>query len=197
VKPKEFEMSALGMHPKFSDKEGYTKWMASWRSMYKQLSREITDDKLSLKKAFRESPVVSEDTRKRQRNLVHKRVMAHKMMTLHKDAKARWKRILEMQKEIEDQMASFPLTLEAPSIDFHFNKGSIEFPFLPAWIVKCKGKSYYLHHVDFDCLGTTRETPEHPSTKGSMRFRQCSLELRADGTASIKRKTAVELAKVA
>jgi hypothetical protein len=191
-------MSAMGMHPKFTDKEGYIQWMASWRSMYKQLSREITKEKLWLKKAFREAPVVAEETRKRQRNLVHKRVMAHKMMTLHKDAKARWHRILGMQKEIEDQMASFPITIEnCPSVDFHFNKGSIEFPFLPAWIIKCKGKSYYLHHVDFDCAGTTRETPEHPSTKGSMRFRQCSLELKADGTASLKRKAVVELAKVA
>jgi hypothetical protein len=190
-------MSAMGMHPKFTDKEGYTNWMASWKSMYKQLSSEITKDKLFLKKAFRESSVVSEETRKRQSNLVHKRVMAHKMMTMHKDAKERWKRIVGMQKEIDDQMASFPLTLEAPSIDFHFNKGSIEFPFLPSWIIKCKGKTFYMNHVDFDCVGTTRETPEHPSTKGSMRFRQCSLELRADGSASIKKRQPVELAKVA
>lgn len=190
-------MSALGMHPKFTTKEDYIAWMASWRSMYKQLSSEITQDKLWLKKAFREASVVAPETRKRQKNLVHKRVMAHKMMTMHKDAKARWQRILGMQQDVENQMASFPITLEAPSIDFFFNKGSIEFPFLPAWVIKCKGKSFYVNHVDFDCVGTTRETPEHPSTKGSMRFRQCSLELKADGTASIRKKQQVELSRVA
>lgn len=179
-------MSAFGMHPTFNTLETYKAWRSQWRSLYKLHSLKTKKNKRKLKAAARAGEI--EEAAKLQRQLREQRVMASKMMTLLQDAKLRWQRILTMQRDLEAQMASFPLTIEAPSIDFHFNKGSIEFPFLPAWTLRCKGKSYYVHHVDFDVVGTTRETPEHASTKGSIRFRQAVLTLSPDGTASIRRR---------
>jgi hypothetical protein len=179
-------MSAFAMHPTFKDINGYRAWRSQWRGLYRRLSREIANDRRSMKAlACQGSPEASEA----QRDLHHKRVMASKMMTLLDDAKGRWKRILAMEAQIAEQMASFPLVIEnCSTVDFHFNKGSIEFPFLPMWTVKAKGKSYYLHHVDFDCVGTTRETPDHPSTKGAIRFRNITLHISADGTARFSRR---------
>jgi hypothetical protein len=141
----------------------------------------------------------AEATRRLQRELHFQRIMANKTMTLLESAKARWSRIQAMQAQMDAQMASFPLVLErCPIIDFHFNKGSIEFPFLPAWMVKTKGKTYYVHHLDFsNAVGTTRETPDHPSTKGAIRFRHCTLTLNADGTAKIERPEVADVAVAA
>lgn len=188
-------MSAFGMHPTFNTLETYKAWRSQWRSLYKLHSLKTKKNKRKLKAAARAGEI--EEAAKLQRQLREQRVMASKMMTLLQDAKLRWQRILTMQRDLEAQMASFPLTIEAPSIDFHFNKISLEMPFMPAWTLKCRGKSYYVTHVDFDVVGTTRETPEHPSTKGSIRFRHATLELKPDGTATITRRTTTELSRAA
>ena len=188
-------MSAFGMHPTFNDQTSYKAWRAQFRALYSMHSTKIRKNKHKLKVAARAGEI--EQAAKLQRQLREQRVMASKMMTLVKDAKIRWQRILAMQADLETQMASFPLTIEAPAIDFHFNKGSIEFPFLPAWTLKARGKSYYVTSVDFDVVGTTRETPDHASTKGSIRFRHATLELRPDGTATITRRVQQELSQAA
>ncbi|NBS68049.1 hypothetical protein EBT31_03925 [bacterium] len=58
----------------------------------------------------------------------------------------------------------------ADRIDFHFNKASIGDPAIPPWVVKSKGVTHYIWHFESDIGFTTRETPEHPSTKGSIRL---------------------------
>jgi hypothetical protein len=111
--------------------------------------------------------------------------MAFKLMGLLQEAKDRWKRIQSMHAQIAEQMSNFPLVLEdCASVDFHFNKGHNEFPFLPLWVCKTKGKSYYIHHMTADCPWTTRETPEG-STKGMLRFRKCSLHIDENGEATV------------
>lgn len=188
-------MSAFGMHPTFNDQTSYKAWRSQFRALYKMHTTKIRKNKHKLKAAARAGEI--EQAAKLQRQLCEQRVMASKMMTLVKDAKIRWQRILTMQADLEAQMASFPLTVEAPAIDFHFNKISLVFPFMPAWTLKCRGKSYYVNHVDFDVVGTTRETPEHASTKGSIRFRHATLELKPDGTATITRRGHQELSQAA
>jgi hypothetical protein len=41
------------------------------------------------------------------------------------------------------------------------------------WVVKTKGQTHYVHHVDVDKgVGfSTKETPDNPSTKGSIKFK--------------------------
>lgn len=177
-------MSAHGMHPKFNDLDSYKAWLSTWRKLYKEASRDIRKTKHDLKQMQRTQPMAAE-TAQKQRQLLTKRVMAHKMMTLHKDAKIRWQRILDMQRQMDEQNASFPLDLgKCPVIDFHFNKIAIEFPWMPVWTLKTKGKTFYLPHVDFRNVSlSTRETPDHPATKGSLRFRHCYLVIDKDGTA--------------
>lgn len=56
---------------------------------------------------------------------------------------------------------------------FHFNKKHIEDPTIPMWVVKCRGDTYYVNHVDVSPgVGfSTKETPDNPHTKGSIKFK--------------------------
>ena len=58
-------------------------------------------------------------------------------------------------------------------ITFHFNKGHLKDSNIPMWVIKYKGETHYVHHVTVsEGIGlSTRETPEHPTTKGSLRFK--------------------------
>ena len=66
-------------------------------------------------------------------------------------------------------------------IVFHFNKKHLEDPLIPMWVIKCKGQTYYVDHVDVDKgVGfSTKETPLSNHTKGSIKFKGC-LEIRND-----------------
>ena len=39
------------------------------------------------------------------------------------------------------------------------------------WVVKVKGQTYYIHHLDSSIGFSTKETPENLSVKGSLKFR--------------------------
>lgn len=188
-------MSALNMHPTFTDREGYQKWLATWRQIQSRHTRTIRRLRDRAKAAQREG---SAEAARFQKELQMERTMGRRIMTLLDSARQRWDRLTQMKAQIAQQMAGFPLTLEnCSAIDFHFNKGSLEFP-LPAWVVKTKGQSYYVHHVDFSgARGTTRETPEHPSTKGSIRFRRCTLHIDREGVATITNAEGVHVAEAA
>jgi uncharacterized coiled-coil protein SlyX len=169
-------MSAYGLHPTFTDLAGYRAWRATWRKLHGSLE------------ARRATQAQTSDDLE---------VMIEKSRTLLRTAQERMERIRDMHRQMAEQEALFPLTLEAPAIDFHFNKGSLEFPFLPAWVLKAKGRTYYVSNVEFDCVGTTRETPDHASTKGSMRFRQACLHIERGGQARITRRAQVALSQAA
>ena len=49
----------------------------------------------------------------------------------------------------------------------------MEDPNIPMWVIKSKGQTHYVHHVDVDKgVGfSTKETPDNPSTKGSIKFK--------------------------
>lgn len=63
--------------------------------------------------------------------------------------------------------------LKRSEIVFHFNKKHLEDPNIPMWVIKSKGQTHYVHHVDVDKgVGfSTKETPDNPSTKGSIKFK--------------------------
>lgn len=55
------------------------------------------------------------------------------------------------------------------------------------WVLKAGGQSHYVHHVTADAPWTTKETPDNPSTKGSIKFKHVRVEIDADGNATIAR----------
>jgi hypothetical protein len=58
-------------------------------------------------------------------------------------------------------------------IIFHFNKKYLENPLIPMWVIKTKGESYYVHHINVsEGIGfSTKETPDNPHTKGSIKIK--------------------------
>lgn len=71
----------------------------------------------------------------------------------------------------------------------HFNKMHLQDQSVPMWTIKCKGSTYYVHHVDVDSgIGlSTKETPENAHTKGSLKFK---------GKLSISAKNGLIIAKI-
>lgn len=57
-------------------------------------------------------------------------------------------------------------------IVFHFNKGSIGNPNIPMWVFKVDGQTHYVHHAEFNNVSfATKETPDNPHTKGSLKVK--------------------------
>lgn len=58
-------------------------------------------------------------------------------------------------------------------IIMHFNKMHLQQPEIPMWVIKVKGETHYVNHVDVDSgIGfSTKETPDNPHTKGSLKFK--------------------------
>jgi hypothetical protein len=58
-------------------------------------------------------------------------------------------------------------------IIFHFNKKHLEDPGIPMWVIKTRGETYYVDHLEVDKgVGfSTKETPDNPHTKGSLKFK--------------------------
>ena len=65
--------------------------------------------------------------------------------------------------------------IENADIVFSFNKGSINNPEIPPWVLKCKGNSCYVWHVTAKTHWSTKETPDSPHTKGSIKFKNATL----------------------
>lgn len=174
-------MSVHGMKPSFVNYQGYQEWRAGWKDLYEIASEDIRRSKNRIKELQR----AGEPTAALQREHRYKRVTAYKLMTVLEEAKIRWQNIRNMKRGIQEQMKEFPLSLDAKNIDFHFNKKSNEFDFIPMWVVKAKGKTFYVNHMDCQTGFTTRENPDHPSTKGSLRVKRGTLNIDAEGNAVI------------
>lgn len=58
-------------------------------------------------------------------------------------------------------------------IIMHFNKMHLQDATIPMWVLKVKGNTYYVNHVDIDSgVGfSTKETPDNQHTKGSLKFK--------------------------
>jgi hypothetical protein len=56
-------------------------------------------------------------------------------------------------------------------IVFHFNKAHNQDQTIPQWVVKHKGKTYYINHLNSLIGFNTKETPDNEHTKGSLQFR--------------------------
>lgn len=56
-------------------------------------------------------------------------------------------------------------------IVFHFNKAHNQDQAIPPWIVKHKGQTYYINHMDSKVGFSTKETPDNEHTKAAIMFR--------------------------
>lgn len=178
-------MSAFDMKPKFGDLAGYRKWKSGWVKLFISVSADIRSAKMEVKRLQRSG---DDAARKKHRELIFARAMGRKLMDLLQDAKARLQRIVDMQKQIETQRTQFPLVFENTTVDFHYNRASNDFSVLPMWVVKTKGKTFYVDHVTANAPWSTHERPDS-STRGLMRFRRCNLILNENNTAEIVSNT--------
>lgn len=56
-------------------------------------------------------------------------------------------------------------------IVFHYNKKHNEDQNIPQWIIKTKGQTFYVNHLESTKGFSTKETPDNPHTKGALQFK--------------------------
>ena len=81
-------------------------------------------------------------------------------------------------------------------IVFHFNKKHLEDPSVPMWVLKTKGKTIYINHVTCLVPWSTKETPDNPSTKGSIKIKKALLKISADNDAEIVQATDADVSRI-
>jgi hypothetical protein len=171
-------MSVNALKPSFNNREGYRSWIKTWKAVYGELTKRIRHRKAELRTEQRTNP---DSAGTIHAELFLMRRDATKMMTLLKEAKLLLERIGKMQNELTQQ--GFPLDLgDCRNIDVHFNKISIQFPFMPKWVLKTKGKTYYVTHIDAKVAWSTRELESGP-TLGMIRFKRANISIDQEGTA--------------
>ena len=174
--------SVYALKPQFSNREGYLAWRNTWKLVY----RHIGDDIRRRKTALREAQRRGENTAKMQRNLVWQRADARKLMTLLEEARLLRDRIKAMKKQMEEQHALFPIVLETNRCDVHYNKIHNTFSWMPMWVVKAQGRSYYCDHIDAQMGFSTREL-DSGSTRGMLRFRHCRVSINGENVATLEK----------
>ena len=48
------------------------------------------------------------------------------------------------------------------------------------WVLKIKGQTYYVNHVESKVGFSTKETPDNESTKGSIKFKNVNVKIQDD-----------------
>lgn len=85
------------------------------------------------------------------------------------------------------QIAKKALEYSCKDVVFHFNKKHLEDPSVPMWVIKSHGVTFYVNHVSAEIPWTTKETPDNPSTKGSIKFKDCKLTIDRDNNATLSK----------
>jgi hypothetical protein len=168
--------------PKFNKPEEFWQWKREWADYHKQFSEEIRQQKRMVKNHQRRGC----NTAFQQRRLAYMRKNAQLLMKLLEEGWEEYHRRKQGMAELQEQLDQYPLQIpKAKEIVFHFNKGHLFNDLLPMWVVKCKGKVFYVHHVKSDVPWDTKETPNNPSTKGSIKFKNAGVQIDKNGNAHI------------
>ncbi len=77
------------------------------------------------------------------------------------------------------------MRLNCREVVFHFNKKFLEDASLPMWILKAKGETYYVNHVTALAPWSTKESPDNDHTKGSIKFKDVTLDIDVKNEATI------------
>lgn len=75
---------------------------------------------------------------------------------------------------------------------FHFNKKHLEDQSIPMWVLKTQGETYYVNHVDCKVSWSTKETPDNNHTKGSIKIKDCLLQINDENCATISELTVID-----
>lgn len=81
------------------------------------------------------------------------------------------------------------IELACKDVVFHFNKKHLEDQTIPMWVLKTQGETYYVNHVSCMLPWSTKETPDNPHTKGSIKVKDCLLQIDDENEATIKELT--------
>lgn len=76
---------------------------------------------------------------------------------------------MQLIQQLQDEII-LPSTYDR-NIVFHFNKMHLQDSSIPMWVIKVKGQTYYVHHLESLVGFSTKETPDNPHTKGSLKFK--------------------------
>lgn len=76
-------------------------------------------------------------------------------------------------------------TFDLKECIFHFNKHHLVDPSVPMWCLKFKGITRYVQHVECNVPWSTKETPDNPSTKGSIKIKKCRLTIDDQNVATL------------
>jgi hypothetical protein len=60
------------------------------------------------------------------------------------------------------------------------------------WVLKFHGETYYVNHVDCTVPWSTKETPDNPSTKGSIKVKDVLLRIDNDNCATLSKLTLID-----
>ena len=89
------------------------------------------------------------------------------------------------------------IAIPCRDVVFHFNKKHLEDSTIPMWVVKARGETYYVNHVDCSVPWSTKETPDNAHTKGAIKIKDCFLTIDDDNCAQIRAATAEDHAAYA
>lgn len=53
------------------------------------------------------------------------------------------------------------------------------------WVLKAKGQTFYVDHVDCTVPWSTKETPDNPATKGAIKIKNATLVIDENNCAII------------
>ncbi len=172
----------FGLDLNFTNKEEYNDWIIRWKHMYSLVTKDIkiTKNKLLSEHKALSAGLESNTNSSATREFLKKD--ARNLMNLLQEAKERKHRITKMKKDVAEQ--PFPLEAECKEIDIHYNKISNEYEWMPRWVVKAKGASYYVNGITCNKGFSTKN--KEGSTRGLFRFKNSKLFITEDGQATIK-----------
>ncbi len=75
---------------------------------------------------------------------------------------------------------------------FHFNKAHLTDQTIPMWVLKFHGETYYVNHVECNVPWSTKETPDNPHTKGSIKVKDCLIQIDDNNEAKISPITIID-----
>ena len=79
---------------------------------------------------------------------------------------------------------------------FHFNKHYLVDPTVPMWVIKTKGKTYMVNHVDSQINWSTKETPDNSHTKGAIKFKNALVTIDDENCATLTPLTMADIARL-
>ena len=60
------------------------------------------------------------------------------------------------------------------------------------WVLKTAGETFYVNHVDCEIPWSTKETPDNPSTKGSIKVKNALMQIDLDNHARLTKLTVID-----